>query len=432
MLAAFLDLMAHTEGREIQLLLKHEIGGMLKEAKKKDSKAWYLPKAANIVRRDILKVKNLVNGSFDPECQKDAIPASLRTLRRMMIKGPTTKVYQADSRACLTVTQLVVFNSISRGRNRPESRECPLPIYTALKMHGATRDKSLRDTFYKLGMCISYDRLLSISTAVTISVSEGVVCASKLRRGLFTTAVVDNIDHNPSPTSAHDSFHCTAISLVQHPTTEEMGNERGIDIFDTTKSSTSKKISQLPSIYSEVLPVALPSCELRAPEITGQLVTCNTPVTRSNESNHGEEDLLENTKKLLCKEELDQRDFLSWAAYRTSQSSLLCHKPAIISLLPMFVENALSLAMIVHAIKVIRSAVQHVNPSQIPVLAADQPLFALAKQIQWTLDDVYSEDQFIVMLGEIAQTCTYQICLHAFALSSTCSFTSASDEFVSD
>ena len=30
----------------------------------------------------------------------------------------------------------------------------------------------------------------------------------------------------------------------------------------------------------------------------------------------------------------------------------------------------------------------------------------------------------------IAQTCTYQICLHAFAPSSTCSFTPASDEFV--
>ena len=55
--------------------------------------------------------------------------------------------------------------------------------------------------------------------------------------------------------------------------------------------------------------------------------------------------------------------------------------------------------MIVHAMKVIRSAVQHVNPSQTPVLAADQPLFALAKQIQWALGDAYSEDQFVVMLG---------------------------------
>ena len=35
--------------------------------------------------------------------------------------------------------------------------------------------------------------------------------------GLFTTAAVDIIDHNPSSTSAHDSFHGTVISLFQHP-----------------------------------------------------------------------------------------------------------------------------------------------------------------------------------------------------------------------
>lgn len=85
----------------------------------------------------------------------------------------------ADSQACLTVSQLVVFNSVSQVRDRPDStgsthhiraRECPLPIYAALKIHGTTRDKSLIETFYKLGICISYDRLLSISTEITNSV----------------------------------------------------------------------------------------------------------------------------------------------------------------------------------------------------------------------------------------------------------------------
>lgn len=41
----------------------------------------------------------------------------------------------------------------------------------------------------------------------------------------------------------------------------------------------------------------------------------------------------------------------------------------------------------------IKSAVEYINPSQIPVFALDQPLFALAKQIQWTLDEMYNEDQ---------------------------------------
>lgn len=73
-------------------------------------------------------------------------------------------------------------------------------------------------------------------------------------------------------------------------------------------------------------------------------------------------------------------------------------KPAIISLLPMFVENANSFAMIVHSMHVVKSAVEHVNPSQTPVIALDQPLFALAKQIQWTIAE-FSEANLVLMLG---------------------------------
>lgn len=49
--------------------------------------------------------------------------------------------------------------------------------------------------------------------------------------------------------------------------------------------------------------------------------------------------------------------------------------------------------------KVIKTVVNHVNANQIPVIALDQPLFALAKQIQWTHGDQYSEDKIVVMLG---------------------------------
>ena len=81
----------------------------------------------------------------------------------------------------MSVSQLIVFNSVARPRHRPEatgsthhirSRECPLPIYTALKIHGATRDRALLDTFYNLGLSISYDRFLTVSTEITNSVID--------------------------------------------------------------------------------------------------------------------------------------------------------------------------------------------------------------------------------------------------------------------
>ena len=55
---------------------------------------------------------------------------------------------------------------------------------------------------------------------------EGVACPSVLRKGLFTTAALDNIDHNPSSTTAKLSFHGTEISLFQHPTDSERGEQR--------------------------------------------------------------------------------------------------------------------------------------------------------------------------------------------------------------
>ncbi|PFX17994.1 hypothetical protein AWC38_SpisGene17659 [Stylophora pistillata] len=54
--------------------------------------------------------------------------------------------------------------------------------------------------------------------------------------------------------------------------------------------------------------------------------------------------------------------------------------------------------MIAHNMCMIKAAVHHVNPSQTPVIALDQPLFALAKQIKWPLPEL-SEAQFVIMLG---------------------------------
>ena len=44
-----------------------------------------------------------------------------------------------------------------------------------------------------------------------------------------------------------------------------------------------------------------------------------------------------------------------------------------------------SVAMIKHSMTIVKEVVQHLNPGQAPLLTADQPLFALAKQIQRTL-----------------------------------------------
>ena len=46
-----------------------------------------------------------------------------------------------------------------------------------------------------------------------------------------------------------------------------------------------------------------------------------------------------------------------------------------------------------------KDAIQHLNHEQVPVIAMDQPLYAIAKQIQWARLQHLAEESFVVMLG---------------------------------
>ena len=74
------------------------------------------------------------------------------------------------------------------------------------------------------------------------------------------------------------------------------------------------------------------------------------------------------------------------------------YTPAPIALLPTFTESAHSMAMVFHS-NVVKNTVHHLNPMQTPVIAFQQPLFALAKNIQWHLSSMHGEDHFVILGG---------------------------------
>jgi len=47
----------------------------------------------------------------------------------------------------------------------------------------------------------------------------------------------------------------------------------------------------------------------------------------------------------------------------------------------------------------IRNAVRLLNPGQVPVITADQPIYATAKKIQWQWPEDYGESHFLIMFG---------------------------------
>ena len=98
----------------------------------------------------------------------------------------------------------------------------------------------------------------------------------------------------------------------------------------------------------------------------------------------------------------EQNLSLSWSVFHatvTEYPSEDSQKVDNIALLPLFREEVKSPAMICHSMNIIKTNVEFLNPGQIPVIAFDQPLFALAKTIQWNWPNTYGEEKFVIMMG---------------------------------
>lgn len=217
-------------------------------------------------------------------------------------------------------------------------------------------------------------------------------CPSILRKGIFTTSAVDNIDHNPSSTTAKSSFHGTGISIFQHPSTDNGGEERGNVTYGSKPNS--KQIQSLPDAYSNVKPAFLKS-KPEPPNIPG--MTMKLP-----NDDYLTEILKDEYEWLyvvhLTTEDLDKEN-LSWSSFHASKKRGPTVEVSLTSLLPLFQEAAHSVAMIKHSMDKVKEITDFLNPGQTPVITADQPLFVIAKQIQWEWPSIYGEDKFVVMFG---------------------------------
>ena len=179
---------------------------------------------------------------------------------------------------------------------------------------------------------------------------EGVVCPPKLLKRVFTTAAVDNIDHNPSSVTVQGAFHGTGISLFQHSTSDAPGEEREV-VGIESQPSKAKRLARLPDSYTAVRPVILPKKEPDVPRLQGSFVSICPGM---KEAFSLEYKWLQHVRDELNREISQNILQISWAAFHANQ--LLPNRGNQLSrssLLPLFQEKAASAAMICHAINVI-------------------------------------------------------------------------------
>ena len=408
------NLQAHQQGRDILLAYENDIGIALQKVveDESDTDAKSLAKAAAIVRKGMLSSKSTFQGTFEKHCQKESVPSSLISLVKMILYGPSIQdqLEHNISQAALTVAQLLKFNCSSRRREEStgsgrhnRDRETPVPLYVGHSTHALTRKRELVDSLYKLGISISYDRVLSISTDIGNAVcrrfeEDGVLCQVKLRKALFITAAIDNIDHNLKSNTAQGSFHGTGISLFQNTSPGNTGVERNTVILKQNEDASSKTICPLPKWYTEVPPCVLRNKSVAITLTNGPEIANTNPVVLER-ALIKEYEWLEEVRASTKSDLYHGEKPITWSGYHASFQTELSFTPAITSLFPLFPDEAKSVAMIRHAMNVIKTAIQFLNPGQIPVIAVDQPLYSIAKQIQWNVPDTHGEQHFVFMLG---------------------------------
>ena len=403
---------AHNSNSGTVLSYKKDVGDALLDACNVDSddEAVMLMRVAKLVRKEVLEKKYHFNRSLCDE-QYDNLPTSLQALVGMILGGPDAKQridsYEIST-AASSIAQLLVFNTVKRGRRdsiavrHNSDRETALPLYLGVLIHNRTRKRDLIDILFEKGLSVSYDRVLQLSTeqanrAIDMYENEDSVCPSTVRAALFTTGNLDNIDHNPSSTSSRDSFHGTAISITQHTTNGNPGIARYLQKSpENGPQPQSKSIKALPESYTNVPPVSLPANA--APTITDDQVI---PTSADMDEDQMQIPWFDKvTTALAIESEPDLVDMnVSWSAHFANSQVSVPKPPAIISLLPLFRDGAHSPAMVKHGMNVIQQITVRVNPGQIPVLTVDQPLYAIAKKIQWTWPAEYGERRYVILMG---------------------------------
>ncbi|KAK1899550.1 Centromere protein O [Dissostichus eleginoides] len=297
------------------------------------------------------------------------------------------------SKTDFAIAQLLQYNCYARYKEgasthtHSKDRETPFPVYMGISVYYAkTRKRKLIELLHGHGISISYDRVLEISAQLgeaTVSkyVEDGVVCPPVLHRGLFTTAAMDNLDHNPTATTATTSFHGTSISVFQHPIKDYKGEERGQLKFGEDKV---KVIPELPDSFTNIRPAFFTK---KYPVPPKSNVTENI-VTGPDNSLHMSQLALEYEwlKKVTV---TDGPVDVTWSAHHTSKKRHPTFEVGITSLLPLLRDQAHSVATVRHVMDKIKDIVAFFNPGQVPVIAADQSMYAVAKQVQWHWPESY-------------------------------------------
>ena len=130
-----------------------------------------------------------------------------------------------------------------------------------------------------------------------------------LWNGIFTIGALDNLDHNPSSTTASSSFHGTGISVFQLPTAHSPGEKRPSLVLPP--NGTGHALSEKYATVNPVNPVALNTTSVSVPVSQTREIEESCIGNEKRKKKRWVEHSLAKLKEVS----LSSEDTLTWAAY---------------------------------------------------------------------------------------------------------------------
>ena len=209
----------------------------------------------------------------------------------------------------------------------------------------------------------------------------------------------DNIDHNPRSTTCRSSFHGSCMSVIQFPSTETPGERIfPADIINPDEVGKSE-VAALPATYTTLTEVIYSRSEQAyVPDMNISLPLKHDPQPTDTFLQQSYRWLNHAQRLIDLDGPLPDSEWISWGAYHAKRHSVtLPVTPSY--MLPLFRESATSPTMIYHAMKTCIAVTNHLNPGQVPVIIADQPLHYTLKRLQIKYPEEVGEAKLLTMLG---------------------------------
>ena len=176
------------------------------------------------------------------------------------------------------------------------------------------------------------------------------LCPDTLVGNLFTTAAIDNIDHNEKSSTSSSHFHGTSISVFQHYEKENI-------TYNFSKAEYEKeKKNEVPLYYNHIIPV-------NGVKILFLILTSNEyPKNITVNSVHDSLEWLKLVDDTNSKNTKSSGKSCNWAAYYQQNIVKELQIPCSSVLLPLINESINSPAMVKDCMTFIQKLVHKVNP----------------------------------------------------------------------